>query len=153
MQLLLRPVSKSSQHIYSHADCYCATVDQCAGQEVMVTEALRIGQDLVNITMPACRGSLPNLSPVDPAESLFARHQVEARELAKRSLAPDTSAVSATSPSECINPSICQCGQACEAPLLADTCCRFRPPEFGSFRLRNLLELQFYGSRSKSDRL
>lgn len=106
--------SESTLHIFHlYIDIPLLKADSCAGQEVTITETLRVDQDIVNITMPACPGFTPKSHPVDPSESLLACHQAGARELVKRSLAI-TSDVSATSPSECVNPSICQCGQACK---------------------------------------
>lgn len=82
----------------------------------MATQTIMVDSHLINVTMPACPGEEVPKDPVDLKDSLLARRS--SVYLQKRGLFVDNvqkraaEAVSA-SPSECTNPSICQCGQAC----------------------------------------
>jgi len=102
--------------------------DNCAGSEqVPVTEALRVGGHVVNVTIPGCIDFVPKLHPIDLSDSLLARRSfaalqrrniesanlpVERRDIESVKPPIKTRAVKA-SPSECTNPNICQCGVAC----------------------------------------
>ena len=89
----------------------------CEGTEIMVTQTIMVDSHLINVTMPACPGDEVHKDPVNLKDSLLARRS--SIFLEKRGLCVDNAqkraaeAVSA-SPSECTNPSICQCGQACQ---------------------------------------
>jgi len=85
--------------------------DECPGQEILVTETLRVGTDLVNLTVPGCPGFVPKPYPIDPTESLLARRSASSR-LARRENELEERSAS-VSPSECSDPSICQCGVSC----------------------------------------
>jgi len=91
----------------------------CPGQEVMITESLRIEQHVVNVTIPGCAGYRPNQNAIDPKESLFAKRSAYFHELDARADKVVTPAP-AGNPAECLNPSICQCGITC-----AVTCATF----------------------------
>lgn len=106
-----KPASKQRYLCAALTRTIIIAVEQCAGRAVMVTEVARVGEDVVNITAPACPGYAPSPHPIDISQTILARHVNDAREasLTKRA----NLSVASTSPSECINPSICQCGQAC----------------------------------------
>lgn len=91
-------------------------VNDCVGQEILVTESVKIEQHVVNITVPACPGFVPRSRAVDIKESLFGRHVLQTRSAANFELR-ETEAPKA-SPSECTNPSICACGQTCTSVVL-----------------------------------
>ncbi|KAL4245023.1 hypothetical protein ABKN59_002868 [Abortiporus biennis] len=86
------------------------SLEGCVGQEILVTEALLVGERVINMTVPACPSFVPKPYPVHPSESIIARRS---NYLAKRQL--DTRSTDATkaSPSECVNSGICHCGEAC----------------------------------------
>lgn len=91
-------------------------VHGCFGQEVMVTESVMVERHVVNITVPACPNYVPRDNAVDIKESLLGRHVIQTRNAAY--LERKDTATSSTSPSECLNPSICQCGSPCTTGTL-----------------------------------
>jgi len=86
----------------------------CPGQEVLVTETLRVGHQVVNVSVPGCPGSVRSSHPIDPAESFLARRSVSSGLLRRSSLEDGVEKRSAlASPTECGNAAICQCGISC----------------------------------------
>ncbi|KAI0785730.1 hypothetical protein C8Q75DRAFT_774325 [Abortiporus biennis] len=89
------------------------SLDHCAGNFVQVRESLLVGDRVLNVTVPACSDFEPKEAPIHPTESLLFRRSTHlmARSFEERSGIDAREAKA--SPSECVNPSICHCGETC----------------------------------------
>jgi len=107
VSLCLAVIAATGALATSFAEPSDAFLDNCPGQEVMVTEAIRVGENVFNMTLPACPGFVPKEHAIHPKDSLIAKrstHYIQSR---------STVVPASTSPSECIQPGICQCGVSC----------------------------------------
>ncbi|EMD31769.1 hypothetical protein CERSUDRAFT_127154 [Gelatoporia subvermispora B] len=79
--------------------------------QVSITEAVRVGEHIINVTAPACTGYIPSLEPVHITESILARRSPGV--LDRRDPRADGLHARQGSSSECIGSAICECGTPC----------------------------------------
>ncbi|EMD31772.1 hypothetical protein CERSUDRAFT_77862 [Gelatoporia subvermispora B] len=98
---LLLAVLPVFAHVGVIRDATCET-------QISITEAVRVGEHVINVTAPACVDYIPSQEPVHITESILARRSPSA--LDKRTELHARQG----SPSECSGPTICECGTPCQ---------------------------------------
>ncbi|OCH84522.1 hypothetical protein OBBRIDRAFT_839640 [Obba rivulosa] len=80
--------------------------------QIVVTEAVKIGQHIINITAPACPGYIPSSEPVHITSSILAPRAPNIPY--SRAPSADGLYTRQGSSSECSGPTICECGTPCQ---------------------------------------
>jgi len=80
--------------------------------QISITEAVRVGEQIINVTAPACADYVPSNEPVHITQSILAR-RAPLGALERRHAQADKLLARQGSASECSGPTICECGTPC----------------------------------------